>query len=132
MRYEFHPEALEEYDEAAPGNQEGEFGSFLRQNCEPTSPVPKRPRQCSCRDECQPDDLRHHSWRPVTKMALYRIAHHLSQFFERVALSDDGVTQGGGDIAAVDVVRLHVEDDFTHIARLSCHRKMARLGLRCE
>jgi len=64
--------------------------------------------------EMKPDDGRHFSRNTVAKMTAHRVAHHLVQFFDGIALRGDGVSKSGGDIAAVCFVFLNFKNDFAH------------------
>jgi len=48
------------------------------------------------------------------KVTAYSVTNHRSQFFERLALRDDGMTESGGNIASVNFILLDLEDYFTH------------------
>ena len=44
--------------------------------------------------------------------------NHLTQFLESAAFGDDVVSQGRRDKAAINIVFLNLEDDFTHTNQL--------------
>ena len=71
-------------------------------------------RQGFVAHEMQADDLRQRARLGIAKMATHRIAHHFPQFLDGFALRRDGVTQGGSDKAAVDLVLPNFKDDLAH------------------
>lgn len=65
----------------------------------------------------------------TSKVAIHRFFNHLTQFLESAAFSDDAVSQGRGDIAAIYIVFLNLEDDFAHNCKLRglLHTRKSRL-----
>jgi hypothetical protein len=65
-------------------------------------------------NEVKPDDLGHGIVNAIAKMTVHRIFDYLAQLAERMTLGNDGVPQGRGHIAAIDLVFLHFKDDLAH------------------
>ena len=52
-------------------------------------------------------------------MTTDRIAHHLAQFLDGVALRGNGMAEGRGDKATVDLVLTHFKEDLAHAETLT-------------
>ena len=52
-------------------------------------------------------------------MTTHGIASHFPEFFERIALGGDGMTERSGDEATVHLILTHFKDDFIHLGNIA-------------